>query len=133
MSIIANNITITPPTPIDVDVLCGTDSIEIQLQELEVDVQVQDTGASAYDVWLSQGNTGTITDYLNSLKGGRYEYAQSIASSVWVIAHNLGYYPGGITVIDTAGDMVIGSIVYNDINTLTITFSAAFSGTAYLS
>lgn len=27
------------------------------------------TGRSAYQVWLANGNTGTVTDYLNSLKG----------------------------------------------------------------
>lgn len=27
------------------------------------------TGASAYDLWLSIGNTGTVTDFLNSLQG----------------------------------------------------------------
>ena len=25
------------------------------------------TGASAYDIWISQGNTGTTQDFLNSL------------------------------------------------------------------
>ena len=27
------------------------------------------SGASAYDIWLSEGNTGTIQDFLNSLVG----------------------------------------------------------------
>jgi hypothetical protein len=47
------------------------------------------------------------------------------------VAHNLGKYPSA-TVLDSAGDQVEGAIAYLDTNTLTISFSAAFGGVAYL-
>ncbi len=60
-----------------------------------------------------------------------YTHPQGAASAVWVITHNLGKRPS-VTVQDSAFDAVDGDVFYNDTNTLTITFSAAFSGVAYL-
>lgn len=60
-----------------------------------------------------------------------FTHTQGAASDVWVITHNLGKRPS-VTVQDSANDAVDGDVVYNDSNTLTITFSAAFSGFAYL-
>lgn len=53
------------------------------------------------------------------------------ARSVWNINHGMGKRPS-VTVIDTAGSVVQGEITYIDDNNLTLTFSAAFKGTAYL-
>jgi hypothetical protein len=55
----------------------------------------------------------------------------STASDTWVINHNLLKFPS-VTVVDTAGSVVQGEITYTDNNNLTLTFSAAFKGTAYL-
>lgn len=60
-----------------------------------------------------------------------YTHPQGAASDVWVITHGLGKKPS-VTVQDSAYDTVDGDVFYNDSNTLTITFSAAFSGFAYL-
>lgn len=62
---------------------------------------------------------------------GTYIYEQAIPSDTWVINHNLNTRPS-ITVVDSAGDTVIGSETYNNDNTITITFTSAFSGSAYL-
>lgn len=61
-----------------------------------------------------------------------YHHTQSIASANWVINHNLGWYPN-LTVQDSSGSVVEGEIAYNNSNTLTVTFTGAFSGDAYLS
>lgn len=61
-----------------------------------------------------------------------YVHTQGIAASTWVITHNLGFYPN-VTVIDSSGSEVEGDIVYTSSNVVTITFSAAFGGVAYLS
>ena len=45
--------------------------------------------------------------------------------------HNLNKYPS-ITVVDSAGSCVVGEVDYKDMNTLTVTFSGAFSGKAFL-
>jgi hypothetical protein len=60
-----------------------------------------------------------------------YTHVQGSASAIWVVAHGLGKRPS-VTVVDSAGDPVEGTVAYADANNLTITFSAAFSGEAYL-
>lgn len=60
-----------------------------------------------------------------------YVHAQDAASLTWSITHNLGRFPS-VTVVDSAGTQVVGRVVYDSVNALTLTFSAAFSGKAYL-
>jgi hypothetical protein len=60
-----------------------------------------------------------------------FMFVQSSAASVWVIAHDLNTYPG-VTVIDSSGNSIQGSVHYDSLNQATLTFSAAFSGTAVL-
>ena len=60
-----------------------------------------------------------------------YTYTQSIPSDTWVIQHNLGKCPD-VTVVDSAGSEVIGDCEYTDTNSVTLTFSGAFGGVAYL-
>ncbi len=60
-----------------------------------------------------------------------FTWNQSSAQSVWTITHNLGRYPS-VTVIDSSGAEVEGDVVYVDGNLLTATFTAPFSGEAYL-
>lgn len=61
-----------------------------------------------------------------------YTHTQSAASSTWTIAHNLNFFPN-VTVIDSGGNMVEANVTYTNNANLTITFSSAISGTAYLS
>ena len=76
-------------------------------------------------------------DYFISLlsyQGGGdldFTYVQGVASTTWNIPHNLGKFPS-ITVIDTANTVVTGEYTYDDINNVTLKFSVAFAGTAYL-
>ncbi len=65
-------------------------------------------------------------------EGTSYQHTQGTPASVWTITHGLGYQPA-VTVTDSTGDEVEGDLAYPDANTVVITFSAAFSGTAYLS
>lgn len=58
-----------------------------------------------------------------------YTHAQGVAATVWNVAHNLGKYPA-VSVIDSGGSEVIGSVDHDSVNALTLTFSAAFSGIA---
>jgi hypothetical protein len=60
-----------------------------------------------------------------------FRHIQIPNSTNWVITHNLGFRPS-VTVIDLDGDVVNGDILYNTINQLTITFSSAIKGEAYL-
>ena len=65
--------------------------------------------------------------------GGTYTHVQSSPSTTWTVVHNLGYFPGGVSVIDSAGTKVYGDITHSSNNQLVVNFSAGFSGKAYLS
>ena len=60
-----------------------------------------------------------------------FEFTQSTAQSVWNITHNLGKFPS-VSIIDSAGNNVIGQVDYTNNNELILTFTAAFAGVAYL-
>jgi hypothetical protein len=61
-----------------------------------------------------------------------YVHSQNTPSTSWVIEHNLGFFPN-VTVVDSGETQVEGNVVYNNINSVTIDFSTAFAGKAYLS
>jgi hypothetical protein len=60
-----------------------------------------------------------------------FVFTQSSASATWTINHTLNKFPS-IEVVDSANDIVIGNVTYNSTSQITITFTAAFSGKAYL-
>jgi hypothetical protein len=64
--------------------------------------------------------------------GFAYVHDQGPASLTWVILHNLGGFPN-VTAVDTAGTMIEGQVQYDSNNQITLTFSPAQSGKAYLS
>jgi hypothetical protein len=64
--------------------------------------------------------------------GGFFTYTPPDARTTWNIAHNLGYNPN-VTVSDSVGTEYFGQISYTNSNSLTLTFSQAVYGTAYLS
>jgi hypothetical protein len=94
---------------------------------------------SAYFPGAVWGNiTGDITvqsdlwSYLSSLiTQNTFVFDQQVASSVWVVVHNMGKFPS-VSIVDTANDQVEGEVKYNTNNQLTITFTAPFAGKAYL-
>lgn len=61
-----------------------------------------------------------------------YTHIQSVSSNTWVINHNLDFFPN-VTVADSSGAICEGEIDYSNNNSLTIIFTGAFSGKAYLS
>ena len=77
-------------------------------------------------------NVCTIIDLENILHNkGTYVHTQDTLLAVWVITHNLGTFPS-VTVVDDLNHVVTGDITYNSSNMLTITFTSAFAGYAYL-
>jgi hypothetical protein len=88
--------------------------------------QVLTATSSTTAEWLTPASGTTIgTGDLS------YTYTQIIASSIWNVTHGLNKHPS-VTVIDSAGTVVIGDIQYIDANNLILTFTGAFSGKAYL-
>jgi hypothetical protein len=63
--------------------------------------------------------------------GSSFTFAQTSPAAVWTIVHNLGLFPS-VTVVDSAGTLIEGDLAFPDMNTVTVTFSAAFSGVACL-
>lgn len=61
-----------------------------------------------------------------------YHHAQGVSSSTWDIEHNLGFYPN-VTTMDSSGSIAEGEIEHLTKYRLRVTFSAPFSGNAYLS
>lgn len=59
-----------------------------------------------------------------------YIHIQGMASAVWTVTHNLGKYPS-VTVVDSANTVIIGEVLYLDLNTVRLSFSAPFCGSAY--
>ena len=82
--------------------------------------------------------TGTSSEFLmadgsvSTVVGDKhYSHNQTSASATWTVTHNLGKFPS-VTVIDSANSVVVGEVNMTNINEVEITFSAAFSGKAYL-
>ncbi len=73
----------------------------------------------------------TATNYDTSWMPQSYEQTFTNATSV-TVTHNLGHRPN-VCVIDTANDECFGEIIHVSNNSLMITFSAPFSGTAICS
>lgn len=89
-------------------------------------------GKSAYELWLDDGNEGTVKDFFASLSGGAYTHDQMVPSDVWTIQHDLGFFPN-VMVFDSTKRQVIGDVDHASKNILVITFSDSFAGKAYLS
>jgi hypothetical protein len=84
---------------------------------------------------LEDGRTYELNGSLSWVPfGGKqaYTHNQQTASSNWVIDHGLEMFPN-IIIIDSSGEQVMGNIVYNSINRVTLSFSSAISGIAQLS
>ena len=121
-----------------------------------------ETGKSAYQEWLDQGNEGTIEDFLDSLKSDEYIYPeipdvdmivetedkqfissddksklygfvheQIVSSKTWIVEHTLDKYPS-VSVVDTGGSIVVGSVIYISKSQLEVHFTHEFSGKVYL-
>lgn len=60
-----------------------------------------------------------------------FTFEQSPAAETWIITHGLGKYPS-ITIVDSAGDEVEGNVNHVSVNQVVLSFSAAFSGRAFL-
>lgn len=85
-----------------------------------------------------------ITDLPNPINSGdsvnkvyvdtfnSYTHIQSVSDTIWLVNHNLGYYPN-VRVKDSSGRFILTDIEDIDINNLYVKNSAAFGGIAYCS
>jgi hypothetical protein len=61
-----------------------------------------------------------------------YRHHQTSASDQWLIQHDLPYRPA-VTIVDSAGTVLIADVVYVDDLNVQVGFSAPTAGYAYLS
>lgn len=102
-----------------------------EVSPVTINVSEGRDGLSAYQLWLQQGNQGSLEDFFNSGSDKYFRYTQHLPAISWTIEHHLNKRPS-VTVTDTAGTVVVGSVEYIDNFKLIVTFSAAFSGYAEL-
>ena len=75
----------------------------------------------------AEANAKAYTDN----KTTTYIHYQTSPSNSWIINHNLTKHPS-VTIVDSAGNVVIGDVKYIDNNTINVVFAGTFSGIAYL-
>jgi len=76
--------------------------------------------------WIKQPTTTTNVYTTDA----NFVHDQGVAAAIWTVQHNLNK-KCSVTVVDSANQIVVGEIVYNSDNQVTITFSGSFSGKAY--
>lgn len=58
-------------------------------------------------------------------------FKQNTPSSEWVIVHTLNKFPS-VTIVDSAGCVIVGDVEYVNNSTIIVRFTSPFSGKAYL-
>lgn len=89
------------------------------------------TGGTSTQILAKSSDEDYTTEWVDKPKVS-YSHTQNAVSYIWVVTHNLGYYPN-VVVEDSAGTVIEGEITYDSVNQLTITLSVALTGYAYLS
>jgi len=106
-----NKVTVTPTnTFVSVEEPAQITST-VAITELNTFVTVQDTGEALQQVQ-------------------HYTHTQNQSDAEWVIFHGLNTRPS-VDVVNNTGVSVFPTIQYNDLNTVTITFSSPQTGSAY--
>lgn len=108
-------------------------NINVQLKTFTIETSLSGLrGKSAYESWLSEGNVGTESDFVTAmLQDATFVFTQQAPASEWTITHNLNKFPA-VTIVDSAESVVYGEIQYLTNNSVKISFTAEFSGKAYL-
>lgn len=105
-------------------------NIEIQGDEVTQTIVVQQD-APPVNIELSTELSEVNIEVLPLNAGDKnYLHTQTLPSTQWNVAHNLNKYPS-VTIVNSAGDEVIGGVKFIDLNNVQLKFSAAFSGEAY--
>lgn len=74
---------------------------------------------------------GVDTLAIGSAAADHAAFTQAAPAAVWVIAHTLNRYPA-LLILDGTGRVMEADVIYDTVNQMTVTFSRAVNGTAYL-
>lgn len=116
-----NLTTTTPIADVDTGCVFSTSDTEVVNEMLTTD---------ANGNFKFVPSTAFISAAATSASDKNYIHTQNSSSQVWTVTHNLGKN-ASVTVVDSAGTVVIGQVDYNSVNQVTLTFKATFSGKAY--
>mgnify|MGYP003122463330 FL=1 len=100
----------------------NTNNVDVVVKDSPTVEVVSKTQQPTVDIVITGGIVGVDKNFV---------FTQSSASATWTINHTLNKFPA-VGVVDSANDVVIGNVTYNSTTQITITFTAAFSGKAYL-
>ena len=101
-------------------------AIQVAIDKTVVSVDVTSTTTDR-TITLTRSDASTIAD----LYKFSHIHTQTVAASTWTVTHNLGKYPS-VSIVDSANEEVMGEVEHVNDNSLTIKFSAAFSGKAFI-
>ena len=113
-------------------VICDADGNQIQISEYPNAVNVYEDGRNQICIdpeaptVIAIQLLGTETIFVR-----RHVHTQASPATSWSITHALKGKPQ-VTIVDTADTCVVGDVTYNSDTQITVSFSAAFAGNAYL-
>lgn len=76
-----------------------------------------------------QGNKTTAD--LGIKEYQQFVFTQTTPIETWAIQHDMEKFPA-VTIVDAAGNEIIGDVAYLDANNVTVTFTSKIAGKAYL-
>jgi hypothetical protein len=118
----------------DEDNLFTSSTVEGALAEAMTNVNGIIATTVPYNNSSSSLTSTTVQDAIDELSDRddfQYVHSQDSPLATWVIIHGMNRYPQ-VSVVDSSGSEVYGDIEYDSANQLTVSFSSAFSGKAYL-
>jgi hypothetical protein len=95
---------------------------QVIVEDVRIDVNVDQDVPNL--ITLNAGSSQTVLTR-------RHVHSQPVVSDVWIIDHPLNGKPS-VTIVDSADTVVVGEVTYNSNSRVTVTFTAPFSGYAYL-
>lgn len=100
--------------------------VTVEVIEDVVTLQVQDNESQVIEI-VAVGPQGPAGAAANS-----FVFTQNTPSNLWVVNHNLGYFPT-VDVFSSGGLELLASVIHLSNNTTQIQFSIPISGTARFS
>lgn len=117
---------ITNPTITNITVEGSTSVIETVGDSYTLSVESQPVQVITLGIQGPQGPQG-----IPGTGASTFIFSQGTPQTTWSINHNLGQFPA-LTVVDSGGTVVVGTYNYVDSNNITLTFTVAFGGKAFL-
>lgn len=123
---------ILPATQYILEIIVDDKYIFPSDNSLHLNITASSLGALVKEI--ENNSLDLIIDDIKSrleISGSNHVHTQQVASDIWEINHPLNKYPS-VTIVDTSGNLVVGSVHYISTSKIIVRFSAPFAGVAYL-